>query len=59
MHEIIVVKRRKIEYTILVEVEFLQEGQQEHKLHAADPQQQAKVAAHDAVPRTAPIFCIL
>lgn len=53
-------KRRNTEYTILVDVEFLQVGQAlQHKPQAALPQQQAKFAAQVAAehtPKTAPIF---
>ena len=41
-----VVNSKKIEYTILVDVELLHDGRQEqHKLQAAEPQQQARDAA--------------
>lgn len=60
IQEIIRPKRRNNEYTILVEVEFLQVGQAlQHKPHAAAPQQQAKFAAQAAAehaPKTAPML---
>lgn len=53
-------KRRNNEYTILVDVEFLHDGQDlQHKAHAADPQQHARLAAQLAAvqaPNTAPIM---
>ena len=46
MHEMMVVKSKNIEQTILVDVELLHAGRQEqHKLQAAEPQQQAREAA--------------
>jgi len=60
IQEVIRPKRRNNEYTILVEVEFLQVGQAlQHKPHAAAPQQQAKFAAQAAAehaPKTAPML---
>lgn len=55
MHDMTVVNNKNKEYTILVDVELLHDGQQEqHKLQAADPQQQAK----DATLKTQPIFVV-
>lgn len=43
MHETMTVRSRMTAYMILDEVEFRQEGQAEqHRLQAADPQQQAR-----------------
>lgn len=60
IHDEINPKSRNSEYTILVDVEFLQVGQAlQHKPQAAVPQQQATFAAQlaaEQTPRTAPIL---
>lgn len=54
--------KRNNEYTILVDVEFLHVGQDlQHKPHAAEPQQHARLAAQQAAeqaPNTAPIVVV-
>ena len=50
MHETINVSTRISAYIILADVEFLQEGQAaQHKEHAAEPQQQARLP-RDRIP---------